>query len=456
MEKEPKRYYVWTCLASCLIVWLTLPSKAQDTDVIYLVDETLVKGNLVEISTKKIKYTNDSKQVRSYDAEEVIMLVNRAGNYIVFPLQAAGTMPDEFMKATSKPPIDYLITLEKKVIPAYIMAMSENEVMYEDAGQPKGERSIGKEMIAAIIYTSGKHELLVSPSQASEILAGVQSQIKTFNSQSFVRKTADTQPKADTVNTANVETATPTTQTTTPKAEPASSTEAAPPVVNPANPIAQDKPVNAAQASASNKKETANSAAVEAKNEVKSEPAKAETKPAEKVNIEISEEEFKRLRGVALRKVTDLTEYIKIISDVNTDREKAKTTIDMACALFADEDARIEVSNIKTGAKNKYKIRDYLTRLSYKTSKYDKIDIDYANINYAKEFKQREDGNYYGEIEFMQTFKGFSNNKVIYGDITKRKAIVIQKLYDKYKDGTSQKLWDVFLSDIGVVETQKF
>ncbi|TDQ09434.1 hypothetical protein [Pedobacter metabolipauper] len=168
--------------------------------------------------------------------------------------------------------------------------------------------------------------------------------------------------------------------------------------------------------------------------------------------LNINMEEFSKK---ALQKTGEFSNYLQIITAVNTTRERAAKSIDMACGLFSTEESRVEVSNTKTTVKNKYKIRDYLTRLQFKTGQYDKIVIEYADINYASDFKKGTDGNYYAIVTFVQKFMGFVDGTVVYGDITKRNLTIVVKAYEKVVDGQAQQGWDVFLADMGVVETKK-
>lgn len=157
----------------------------------------------------------------------------------------------------------------------------------------------------------------------------------------------------------------------------------------------------------------------------------------------------------ALQKTEEFSAYLQTISAVNTTREKATKSIDMACGLFLNEEARVEVSSTNTTVKNKYKIRDYLNRLQFRSGQYDKIIIEYADINYASEFKKGTDGNYYGVVTFVQKFRGFIDGNVVYGDITKRNLTIVLRQYEKAIDGGFEEGWDVFLADLGVVETKK-
>ncbi len=169
-------------------------------------------------------------------------------------------------------------------------------------------------------------------------------------------------------------------------------------------------------------------------------------------DINIDKAEFSKK---ALLKTGQFSTYLQIITAVNTTKEGAAKSIDMACNLFSSEDSRVEVSNTKTVIKNKYKVRDYLNRLQFKSGQYDKIIIEYADINYASDFKKGTDGNYYAIVTFVQKFMGFKDGNVAYGDITKRNLTIVVKSFEKVVNGEAQQAWDVFLSDMGVVETRK-
>jgi len=166
-------------------------------------------------------------------------------------------------------------------------------------------------------------------------------------------------------------------------------------------------------------------------------------------------EEFEKFRNKALIKVDELGIYLTTIVNPKTPTDKANSTINLALTLFVNEDARVEVSNVNTGNKNKYKIRDYLRRLKLVGSGYQEVEVAYADISYATDFRKGPDGNYYGVVSFVQTFKGLVDGKVIYGDVTQRNVTVILKLYEKAVEGETKKLWDVFLADVGIEETRK-
>lgn len=157
----------------------------------------------------------------------------------------------------------------------------------------------------------------------------------------------------------------------------------------------------------------------------------------------------------ALQKTGQFSNYLQIITAVNTSKESAAKSINMACNLFSSEDSRVEVSNTNSAIKNKYKVREYLNRLQFKAGQFDKIIIEYADINYASDFKKGTDGNYYATVTFVQKFIGFVDGNIAYGDITKRNLTIVVKSFEKVVNGEAQQAWDVYLADMGVVQTLK-
>lgn len=186
-----------------------------------------------------------------------------------------------------------------------------------------------------------------------------------------------------------------------------------------------------------------------------SDQAAATVKDGEVVNSSSLNVNMELFSKKALQKTEEFSTYLQTISGVNTTRERAVKSINMACALFLNEESRVEVSSTNSAVKNKYKIRDYLNRLLFRSGQYDKIIIEYADINYASEFKKGTDGNYYGVVTFVQKFRGFIDGNVVYGDITKRNLTIVLRQYDKAVEGSSETGWDVYLADMGVVETKK-
>ena len=163
----------------------------------------------------------------------------------------------------------------------------------------------------------------------------------------------------------------------------------------------------------------------------------------------ISKAEFEKK---ALQKTNQLNIYLKVICDRSADYEEINKAIDQSMGLFVDENAMIETSSVNRNDVKRYKVRNYLSHI--KLIKYDKIEIEWTNVQYVSDLKQGPDGNYYGVVSFEQVFRGYRDGKLIYEDVTRKNTNVVLKTYEKNIDGNTKSLWDVLLSDIGVISTK--
>lgn len=398
---------------SLLTIGGSFRCPGQDKEVIYLVDESVIRGKIVELTAKRVKYQEDASPLKTVEGREVSMIFNKAGEFLLFP-PVSDEAVKSFLKTKTVLGNDLIVTLDKQLIVCSIISVSETEVMFEKADE--GEFALGKEVLAAIIFKSGKHELFVSPSQAAELLGAVKTQIDVAilkSSRGLSTKsvaTASSQPvliQEDTRKTRN----------------------AREKIVSPKT----DKTVLPESGPA---KETASGS-------------------SEGTGLSIEGKEYELLRKKAMQKITSLNNLLKIIIDTRSSPEKVRASIDQACLLFVDEDVRVEVASVGNDTKDKYKIRDYLARLSLKGIEYKKVEADYINLNYVFGLTKGASGNYEGAIEFYQTLKGLKAGKPVYGTLTKRQGTLVQKSVDGTAETPDPSSWDVFFSDIGVFETRK-
>lgn len=178
------------------------------------------------------------------------------------------------------------------------------------------------------------------------------------------------------------------------------------------------------------------------------EPLKPTEKNKSKGIEDIDDITFKQYEKKALEKVTALGNYIGIITNKKVPALEANKAIDLGCELFLNEDALVEITNKRNGTKDKKKIRQYFNAL--KLLKYDKVVIEWTNINYVSNLRKGDDGNYHGIVSFQQEFKGYIDGKKVYDDITEKNVEVVLKAYSKSIDGVDTLQWDVFLENIGV------
>ena len=169
--------------------------------------------------------------------------------------------------------------------------------------------------------------------------------------------------------------------------------------------------------------------------------------------FELNSIDRKEFSAKALDKTRNLGQYFSIIADKETNWQDANEAIDLAVTLFVSEEAQVEVSSTSTREKKTFPIRKYLERL--KLLKYERVEISWSDIAYVSNLKKGVDGNYYGVVSFVQKFTGYRDGKPVYSDYTRKNIEVVLKGYTKKVGGQTQELWDVFLSDIGVVNTRR-
>lgn len=164
----------------------------------------------------------------------------------------------------------------------------------------------------------------------------------------------------------------------------------------------------------------------------------------------ISPERKMAIDSLALEKVRDLSKYISIIGDKETPWSEANRVIERTLELFT-EDAEMGVSSLNRKEVKYYDIRTYLERLM--ALNYDKVTIEWFNIEYISDLERQPDGRYVGVITIYQRFEGRSGDKLKYVDTTKKDITVYVERKQTQIGGRIIGFWDVLLGDVRVVET---
>ena len=166
---------------------------------------------------------------------------------------------------------------------------------------------------------------------------------------------------------------------------------------------------------------------------------------------ELSPERKQAIDSLALEKVRDLSKYIKVIGSKDTPWSEANRVIDRAEELFAP-DAEIGVSSLAKTKVDYYKVRQYLERLM--RLNYDRVEIDWYDIQYVSDLQRQPDGTYVGVITIFQTFKGYdAEGRLAYKDTTNKDITVYVKRKQTQIGGRLFGFWDVMLGDMRVKET---
>lgn len=154
-------------------------------------------------------------------------------------------------------------------------------------------------------------------------------------------------------------------------------------------------------------------------------------------------------------KVEQLQEYLQRITDKKSTVSLTNSTIEQCLKLFINNgvDAIIGVSSSKTTLIRKSKVRDYLTNLSRLL--YQRVEITWSEIFIVDNFKLGPDNNYHATVSFQQTFKGFNDERMSYGDVTHKNIEIIIKPYSRLEEGILISYWEILLGDIRVSQTEK-
>jgi hypothetical protein len=168
---------------------------------------------------------------------------------------------------------------------------------------------------------------------------------------------------------------------------------------------------------------------------------------------ELSPQRKQAIDSLALEKVKDLSRYISIIGNKDTEWSEAKRVIDRASELFM-EGSEIGVSSLYSKEIKHYSVRKYFDRLM--RLNYDKVEIDWYKVQYVSDLERQPDGTYVGIITIFQKFKGYDKEKgLVYEDTTKKDITVYVKRKETQIGGRLIGFWDVMLGDIRVKETSK-
>jgi hypothetical protein len=167
----------------------------------------------------------------------------------------------------------------------------------------------------------------------------------------------------------------------------------------------------------------------------------------------LSPQRKQAIDSLALEKVRDLSKYITLIGDKNTEYSEATRVIERAEELFMDG-SEVGVSSLSSPDVIYYQVKKYLERLM--RLNYSKVDVEWYKIEYVSDLEKQPDGTYVGVITIFQKFSGYDKEGgLVYQDVTKKDITVYVKRKETQIAGRLIGFWDVLLGDIRVKETSK-
>ena len=168
--------------------------------------------------------------------------------------------------------------------------------------------------------------------------------------------------------------------------------------------------------------------------------------------INLSKSDIELFKEQTKQKIEEFQQYIVTLGSKDEPAEKRNMAEKEALKLFY-KDAQMEISFILpdgTSQKVNRPMEKYLARL--KSLPYTKVLIKFYDIAYITEFTKGPDGKYYSTATIIQEFTGFSNDDIIYSDVTKKDVeIIIDIVEDKF---FQEKRWKIYLGDIKATETK--
>ncbi|MDR0363781.1 MAG: hypothetical protein LBH92_01990 [Bacteroidales bacterium] len=168
---------------------------------------------------------------------------------------------------------------------------------------------------------------------------------------------------------------------------------------------------------------------------------------------DISPERKQAIDSLALEKVRDLSRYISIIGNKETPWSEANRVIDRATELFMPG-SKMAVSTLHSSTVQYHEVREYFNRLM--RLNYDRVEIEWYNIEYVSDLVRQPDGTYVGVITIFQRFQAYDIEQgLVYQDVTKKDITVYVKRKETQIGGRLIGFWDVLLGDIRVKETTK-
>jgi hypothetical protein len=168
--------------------------------------------------------------------------------------------------------------------------------------------------------------------------------------------------------------------------------------------------------------------------------------------INLSAADIEVFKEQTKQKVEEFQQYIVTIGSKDEPAEKRNMAEREALKLFY-KGAEMEISTaLPDGTIQKVNrpMEKYLARL--KSLPYTKVIIKFYDIAYISEFTKGPDGKYYSTATIIQEFTGFSNDDIIYTDVTKKEVeIIVDLVEDTF---FKEKRWKIFLGDIKATETK--
>lgn len=426
-------------LTLVIFVWFSTTGRAQTPthDVVYYTSGEAVHCDLIGVTENTVRYRlSDAPDGEVYNElrDDILLIFKRNGEFLL-PAE-----PGVVWKAGSQPDFDNIVTDNSQVFPAVNIEEHEDIIYYQDPIDST-DASVTTAETVAIIYRDGRHKLLTDVNDVAIALSGALAFAIPIDSSSEDAIASTGSMAAPLPDDSSDE--------TMPDEE---TTEDAPDEV-----VAEEEeewdmePEEEAVAEA--EIETEDTAVAFEDEESPEGDEVAEAPPALEKEMELSDADYEEYAAKAINKAEYLGHYLDLLCNNELDTYDKEQAIESALKLFVHDSTLVQVSSVTQDETVTYKINEYLKHLTLLD--YDKVELLWRNVQYVTKFRLAPDGNYYGTITVEQLFQGFKDGKPMYEDVTQKDIEIVLGNFKREESGTTEYVWDVLLSDIGVEETRR-
>jgi hypothetical protein len=174
-------------------IYISILTSIYAQDVLYLADGTKQLCKITSIDQTKVSFKSvDNFEGPTYTKENNLFLLafKDNGKYLILDNRVVGQInnTNDFLSTAAERPHDILITNENNVISGQIVSTEGDQYKYKRADNNDGpDYIIKKSNLAAVIYRNGKHQLFVSPLEASKRLALTKEKVDELISASLIK-----------------------------------------------------------------------------------------------------------------------------------------------------------------------------------------------------------------------------------------------------------------------------
>ncbi len=448
--------FILLLLSGTTFLWLPSLCLAQEQsyDVVYYAGGESVHCDLIGVTENTVRYRlSDLPGGEVYNElrDDIVLIFKRNGNFLL-PSESGVVWKDG-----AHPEYDNIVTDDSRVLAASDVQENEDIIYYQDALE-SSDASVRTDETVAIIYQDGSHKLMTDVSEVAEALGGALA----------FALPADDDAVASTESMA------------APPSESSVENEVSEVSEEPEEEVSEEDVIDDAATMAETTEDEAVAETTEETIDIEDEVAEVDTEPssideseteaeptitteeealaaagvATAANeLDLSEADYEEYAAKAMNKAEYLSHYLALLCNRDLDAYDKEQAVENALKLFVHDSTLVQVSSVTRDEVTTYRVSEYLDHLSLLD--YDKVELLWRNVQYITKFRLATDGNYYGTITVEQVFQGYKEGKPIYEDITQKDIEIVLGNFLKEESGTSEYVWDVLLSDIGVEETRK-